>query len=87
MELQSSQRCLCPSAAGAQSQVGWLQPHGLGAPSLPDLKLQHPKLSLEGKGLATACEAPWAPSSALCPDTTVSTRPPGVWGHRMDTRV
>lgn len=50
MELQSSQRCLCPSAAGAQSQVGWLQPHGLGAPSLPGLKLQHPKLGLEGRG-------------------------------------
>ena len=54
--------------------------HGLGAPSLPDLKLQRPKLSLEGKGLATACEAPWAPPSGLCPDTAVSTRPPESLG-------
>lgn len=45
---ESSQRCLCRFAAGAWGQGGWLQPHGLGAPSLPDPKRQHPQLSLEG---------------------------------------
>lgn len=55
---ESGQRCLCPFAAGARGQGGRLQPHGLGAPSLPDPKHQRPQLSLEGKELEQCAKHP-----------------------------
>lgn len=42
------------------------------APSLPDLRAQSRKLSVEEKGLGTVCKARWA--LRLCPDTASSTR-------------
>lgn len=74
---------------GLRTRVGRLQPQGLEAPSLPDLRAPAHPLSVEGKGLETVCEALWAPHLGPCPDTAVST---GVhlvpsWGHMMDTRV
>lgn len=56
-------------------------------PACQTRELQHPKLSVEGKGLGTVCKALRALPSGLCPDTAISTKASQVWGHRTDTRV
>lgn len=65
MELQFSQRLCLFHRWG--SEPGWgscsLKDE---APSLPDLRAQSRKLSVEEKGLGTVCNARWV--LRLCPD-------------------
>lgn len=61
VELQSSQRLsVSLPSLGLKARVGWLQPQDWEPPACQTQELQRPKLGVEGKGLGTVCEAPWA---------------------------
>lgn len=87
MELQTSQCSLCPSTTGAQSQVGWLRPQGLGAPSLPDPRAPVSSARPRGEGARNSVQGTVGPTLGVCVLTLQSAPDPTVWEHRTDFRV